>query len=674
MMHRPDERSRVVLMLHVDGEETGTALYLAHAASLHLGGRSSGAEVPAIVILRVEGLTTEVCDAGMIEAQLGTSKMGQEFADETSFVAKGRVSVSTSRSQSFSPFVYPMLGPGRERNADAVQQNDAEGVNVYIYDRSTVKNNLITTINYAVNFLQYDVVGVCGSVGNMHTLNRLVSSLKSTSAIPVTLSPVMMLRSLQFFCPDDSRILLLTFSREVFEDYYDQMIPSSLEVERSRLKIVGTQEILAEAGLIEADAVTRGFAIAEVCQRISDECENSSLRLRGVLIVDNRAVQYQEALHAGLPKIPIYSMINMIELMCSGVSSRIRSREEGRSGMSKEGSRYPPKRMLAKQSLMKSSSPVGIIRLDGANYAFKTARPGDVANAQSFVYDVIYLRVEGFSFECCQTGPKEKSPNEWYFPDSVIVVPRHLGSEGHLFYSSDTCGVPRKADEVIENQEGTTYIYHGETVFRNVAQVVMDMLGQGVVCISSACGFMINMNRMVRNFQQVMHSRIPIVLSSLGILSIIHQMTSNHSRIAILTSNSERFNDHYERLVPKYMHFRRTRLKIIGLEGVDGFGAEVASGMTVDAEKTASSIVGIVQATMDKYAGSHLQIRAVLVECTELPGYCGELRVRLHPRIPVYDSISLVDFLQAGVGSSSPQFPSSRQSPASPQSLQLARL
>jgi hypothetical protein len=201
----------------------------------------------------------------------------------------------------------------------------------------------------------------------------------------------------------------------------------------------------------------------------------------------------------------------------------------------------------------------------------------------------------------------------------------------------------------VEEEEGTVYVYRGETIARNVLQVVTEMLNRGVVGLSSACGFMVNMNKMLRNLPQVVRSRIPVVLSCLGMLHIVHCMTSDDSRIAILTSNSERFNDFYSRLVPGFMQMVRTRLKIVGLEELDGFGPEVAAGMTVDTEKAAANIVQIMQATMDKYADSNLQIRAVLVECTELPGYCEELRMKLRPMIPVYDSISLVDFLHAGV-------------------------
>ena len=50
---------------------------------------------------------------------------------------------------------------------------------------------------------------------------------------------------------------------------------------------------------------------------------------------------------------------------------------------------------------------VGILRLDGANYSGKQSVAGDVAAGKdTFDYDVMYMRVEGYSFSACKAGPR----------------------------------------------------------------------------------------------------------------------------------------------------------------------------------------------------------------------------------------------------------------------------
>merc|ERR550525_656937 len=99
------------------------------------------------------------------------------------------------------------------------------------------------------------------------------------------------------------------------------------------------------------------------------------------------------------------------------------------------------------------------------------------------------------------------------------------------------------------------------------------------------------------------------------------------------------------------MEVARSRLKVVGCERVEGFGAEVAAAMTVDAEKAAANIAKLVQSVVDEceHSDSGRRIRAVLLECTELCGYAESLHALLTPKLPIYDAIKCLDFLHNAV-------------------------
>merc|ERR1712190_228490 len=293
---------------------------------------------------------------------------------------------------------------------------------------------------------------------------------------------------------------------------------------------------------------------------------------------------------------------------------------------------------------------MGILQVDGAGYWNKLPVRGDAADAKSFLYKVLYMRPEGFSFTCCQAGPYKKDGNsEWQFKEGRIFVPAGSCSEAHLYKpSSDEAGKPRTADEVVYDESGTTYVYRGNTIRRNFISAVETLVCQGVVGIGSDCGFMISVTDMVRQIPCVIKSRIPVALSSLALLPILASMISDDARILVLTANSESFDDYYDKLVPAHMDVVRSQLIVVGCQSVEGFGAEVAEARTVDAKKAAANIGNLVQSVIDEYEGGSRPVRSVLLECAELPGYADTLLRSMRTKVPVYDAISLIDFLQSG--------------------------
>merc|ERR1712151_1359008 len=80
-----------------------------------------------------------------------------------------------------------------------------------------------------------------------------------------------------------------------------------------------------------------------------------------------------------------------------------------------------------------------------------------------------------------------------------------------------------------------------------------------------------------------------------------------------------------------------SRLIIKGCQHVPGFDA-VAKGEAVDVEKVQPGIVKLAQSEIR----DNPNIRAILLECTELPPYADALRFKTG--LPVFDVITAADF------------------------------
>merc|ERR1719421_1649528 len=109
-------------------------------------------------------------------------------------------------------------------------------------------------------------------------------------------------------------------------------------------------------------------------------------------------------------------------------------------------------------------------------------------------------------------------------------------------------------------------------------------------------------------------------------------------KILILTANSETLKPQKEVMLTQCgFNVDDDRFKIVGCQDVDGFDA-VAKGGKVDVERVTPGIVALVKNWIKKMPA----IRAICLECTELPPYADALRKET--RLPVFDAITNCDF------------------------------
>lgn len=210
--------------------------------------------------------------------------------------------------------------------------------------------------------------------------------------------------------------------------------------------------------------------------------------------------------------------------------------------------------------------------------------PGDIDCPDSFPYDVYYRAVPGFTFEACQKN------------DISPKVQQNL----------------KEAVEWLVKEKG-------------------------VSGITGDCGFMMYFQPAIREM-----AKKPVFMSSLAQLPAVTCAYGKHEKIAIFTANGKNLEPMRD-LIKKEcgVDTSEHRYIIVGCENVPGFGA-VARGDKVDTEKVTPGIVTKALEVMKE----HPDLRAIMMECTELPPYSNA--VRAATGLPVFDAITSCNMFMAG--------------------------
>lgn len=114
-------------------------------------------------------------------------------------------------------------------------------------------------------------------------------------------------------------------------------------------------------------------------------------------------------------------------------------------------------------------------------------------------------------------------------------------------------------------------------------------------------------------------------------------------KVAIFTANGHELMPMCELINNECgVNIEDKRFKIVGCEDVPGFDA-VAQGKKVNVGAVQPGIIELAR----KVVTEDLNIRAILLECTELPPYADALR--RHINLPVYDAITCADMFMDGL-------------------------
>eukprot|EP00913_Durusdinium_trenchii_P016860 g15850.t1 len=167
-----------------------------------------------------------------------------------------------------------------------------------------------------------------------------------------------------------------------------------------------------------------------------------------------------------------------------------------------------------------------------------------------------------------------------------------------------------------------------QDVHKEFIQAVGWLEGKGVSGITGDCGFMMAFQPLASEIASV-----PVFMSSMMQCPMISIAFDKYDKILILTANDARIGT-----LLKQCGFDvdDRRFMIMGCQNVPGFDA-VAKGEKVDVEYVTPGIVYMVKQVLKK----HASVRAILLECTELPPYADALRAET--KLPVFDAITNAD-------------------------------
>jgi len=212
------------------------------------------------------------------------------------------------------------------------------------------------------------------------------------------------------------------------------------------------------------------------------------------------------------------------------------------------------------------------------DYSYPPAA-GDIDCPGSYDYDVVFRAVPGLTFEMAQAGKLTPQVDAEF----------------------------RKAIQFLE--------------------------AKGVSGITGDCGFMMAFQPIAREI-----ATVPVFMSSMVQCPLISVAFDKYDKILILTANDLTLKPQKEQLLSHCgFDVDDARFLIKGCQDVPGFDA-VAKAGKVDVEYVTPGIVKMTKEIIFK----NPSIRAILLECTELPPYADALRKETG--LAVFDAITCADF------------------------------
>jgi len=201
---------------------------------------------------------------------------------------------------------------------------------------------------------------------------------------------------------------------------------------------------------------------------------------------------------------------------------------------------------------------LGVIRLD---YHYPT-EVGDIDNAESFQYPVVYRAVPGLTFQMCQEGKMTPEVEE-AFKDAV----RFLHAQGCSFITGD-------------------------------------------------CGFMLYFQDLAERLIS-----LPVAMSPLCSLPSVTTAFRHHGKIAIFTANSEMLEPMHDEIMRMCgVETHEQKYVIVGCEDVPGF-EPIFHGGKLDIAVATPGIVAKALKVCEEQ-----EVHAFMFECTQLPPFSDAVR------------------------------------------------
>mmetsp|Transcript_122028 Transcript_122028/g.304524 ORF Transcript_122028/g.304524 Transcript_122028/m.304524 type:complete len:729 (-) Transcript_122028:131-2317(-) len=444
------------------------------------------------------------------------------------------------------------------------------------------------------------ITGDCGFMMAFQVLARKIAT------VPVFMSSMVQCPVIGAAFDAKDQILILTANGNSLKPQKDVLLNHcGFDVEEDRFVIRGCQDIPG------FDAVAKGQAVPiDIVQpgmvKMTADIIRQNPRISGILLECTELPPYADALRASTG-LPVWDAVTAADFYISGFKDNPRfgiddwqaewdqDQEEYAFGqnliakdkdllVNKTQTSSPkkaakPKSKAAVQKLKKlKKKQAPCLGVIRLDYNYPPAA-GDIDCPGSYGYDVLFRCVPGLTFEMAQSGMM------------TYQVQQQFVSAVHWLESKGVCG------------------------------------------ITGDCGFMMAFQPLARDIASV-----PVFMSSMVQCPMISVAFDKYDVILILTANSKTLEPQKNVLLKECgFDVDDTRFLIEGCQNIDGFDA-VAKGEKVDVERVTPGMVKMVQDLLSMQPN----IRAILLECTELPPYADALRQATG--LPVWDAITCADF------------------------------
>jgi len=167
---------------------------------------------------------------------------------------------------------------------------------------------------------------------------------------------------------------------------------------------------------------------------------------------------------------------------------------------------------------------------------------------------------------------------------------------------------------------------------RKIVSAAKELECEGVRAITGGCGFMAIYQSAVSSSVDV-----PVFLSSLLQVQLLYSMLGATKKIGIITANSRALTEEYLKPAARCVSF--TRVVVAGLEN-SGFCLHCDKQDVYKRYRENEKIVVDLALSLVK---KNPDIKAIVLECTNLPPYAAAIRRSLD--LPVFDIVSLTHFV-----------------------------
>mmetsp|Transcript_7503 Transcript_7503/g.13494 ORF Transcript_7503/g.13494 Transcript_7503/m.13494 type:complete len:750 (-) Transcript_7503:189-2438(-) len=449
------------------------------------------------------------------------------------------------------------------------------------------------------------ITGDCGFMMAFQVLARKIASK------PVFMSSMVQCPAMACAFDPTEKMMVMTANGHSLKPQKEVLLSScGFDVEEDRFVIVGCQDVpgfdaVAKGQEVPLDVVQPG--IVKLCM----ETLRRHPQIKGILLECTELPPYADALRAATD-LPVWDAITAADFYISGFKDNPRFgvndwqqefdeiQEEYHFGSNlvrtdqkllENAGGTKGADLRKKKAIMSQNNPqvqklkkhmkkkqFPSLGVVRLDYSYPPAA-GDIDCPGSYEYDVIFRAVPGLTFEMAQAGKMTPQVDAEF----------------------------RKAIQFLE--------------------------AKGVSGITGDCGFMMAFQPIARQI-----AKVPVFMSSMVQCPLISVAFDKYDKILILTANDLTLKPQKETLLSHCgFDVDDNRFIIKGCQDVPGFDA-VAKAGKVDVEFVTPGIVKLTKEMLKKVPS----IRAILLECTELPPYADALRKETG--LAVFDAITCADF------------------------------